>query len=419
MDRDKNTPERAVLVGLDCPILGEDSSDYESMEELAELLETAGGECTASILQSRSAPDPALFIGGGKTAEVELTATNTGAELIIFDNELSPSQLRNLSKATGKTVLDRPALILDIFADRAHTSEGRLQVELAQYRYMLSKLSGLGSAMSRLGGGIGTRGPGESKLESDRRHIRRRIEHLEEEFERVRRVRSTQRSRRMKSGIPTVAIVGYTNAGKSTLLGALCGDGIVGRDRLFDTLDPTARLYKANDGFSAIFSDTVGFIRKLPHALIEAFKATLEELKYADAILHVIDYSSDEWERHAEVTEKLIAELGVAGTPRIRVFNKMDRCSEPAPLRENDVAISASMGIGLGELIASLRRVLELPRRPVELRFAYSQIGLIEMVRADGLVYGVDYQPDAVVVKAECDERLIERLRAEKVEIDG
>ena len=403
--------ERAVLVGLNCPLLEHDSSDYESMEELALLLEAAGGECVGSVLQRRPAPDAATFIGEGKAEEIKKLAEESGAELVIFDNELSPSQLRNLSKTLDTTVLDRPALILDIFAGRARTSEGRLQVELAQYRYMLSKLSGLGTAMSRLGGRIGTRGPGESKLESDRRHIRRRIAHLEEEFERVRRVRGTQRERRVKSGVPTVAIVGYTNAGKSTLLGALCG-GVAGRDRLFDTLDPTTRAYTAPDGFRLIFSDTVGFVRKLPHTLVEAFKATLEELEYADAILHVIDYSSPEWERQAEVTESLIEELGAAATPRIRVFNKMDLCTEPAPLREYDVAVSAAKGEGLDRLIASLRAALAKPKRPVTFALEYSQLGLVEWLRERAGAVEVEYEPGTVTVRAECDEPTLQYLKS-------
>ena len=289
---DRVKAEKAILVGLsaDCFRPEENATD-ESLDELEALLETAGGICEAKVLQNRHTPDPHSFIGEGKAQEVRTLLESTGATLVVFDNDLSPSQIRALEELTDATVLDRSALILDIFAQRAKTAEGRLQVELAQYQYLLPKLSGMGTSMSRLGGGIGTRGPGETKLETDRRHIRERITRLQAELDEVRRVRATQRERRVKNSMPVVALVGYTNAGKSTLLNALTGAGIPANDRLFDTLDTTTRRLKVSDHLEILLSDTVGFIAKLPHHLIEAFQATLEELQYADLLLHVIDVS--------------------------------------------------------------------------------------------------------------------------------
>ncbi|MDY4483445.1 MAG: GTPase HflX, partial [Butyricicoccus porcorum] len=281
--------DRAVLVGLHASVFtAEEDATWETLDELEALLETAGGECVAKLLQTRNAPEARTFIGEGKLQELTELARDNDATLIVFDNELSPSQMRVLEEATGRPVLDRSALILDIFAQRARTGEGKLQVELAQYQYILPRLSGMGKTMSRLGGGIGTRGPGESKLESDRRHIRRRIDRLRRDLEDVRRVRAVQRRQRKKAELPLVAIVGYTNAGKSTLLNTLTDAGIEANDRLFDTLDPTTRKLRISDTQEILLSDTVGFIRKLPHHLVSAFKATLEEVAYADLLLHVV-----------------------------------------------------------------------------------------------------------------------------------
>ena len=313
---DRVKAEKAILVGLsaDCFRPEENATD-ESLDELEALLETAGGICEAKVLQNRHTPDPHSFIGEGKAQEVRTLLESTGATLVVFDNDLSPSQIRALEELTDATVLDRSALILDIFAQRAKTAEGRLQVELAQYQYLLPKLSGMGTSMSRLGGGIGTRGPGETKLETDRRHIRERITRLQAELDEVRRVRATQRERRVKNSIPVVALVGYTNAGKSTLLNALTGAGIPANDRLFDTLDTTTRRLKVSDHLEILLSDTVGFIAKLPHHLIEAFQATLEELQYADLLLHVIDASDPHREAHIEVVDRLIDKLAKPGVP--------------------------------------------------------------------------------------------------------
>ena len=292
IQNDRVVSEKAVLVGLnaDC-FKPEDTATYETLDELEALLETAGGTCVAKVLQNRHTPDPHSFIGEGKAQEICTLLENSDANLVIFDNDLSPSQIRALEELTGATVLDRSALILDIFAQRAKTAEGRLQVELAQYQYLLPKLSGMGKSMSRLGGGIGTRGPGETKLETDRRHIRERINRLQEELNEVRKVRAVQRERRIRNSVPVVALVGYTNAGKSTLLNRLTDAGIPANDRLFDTLDTTTRRLRVSDHLEVLLSDTVGFIAKLPHHLIEAFQATLEELQYVDLLLHVIDAS--------------------------------------------------------------------------------------------------------------------------------
>ena len=276
---------RAVLAGLNAPCLSrEENATDESLDELAALLDTAGGTCLGTVLQNRSAPDPRTFVGEGKAEEIRELVRSLGADIVIFDNPLSPSQQRVLTEELGVTVMDRSALILDIFAKRARTSEGRLQVALAQYKYLLPRLTGMWKHLERQEGAIGTRGPGETQLESDRRHIHRKIAKLEEELKDVRRVRATQRERREKNEVPVAAIVGYTNAGKSTLLNALTGADIPANNRLFDTLDTTSRLLTVSDTMDVVISDTVGFIRKLPHQLVDAFKATLEELEYADLL---------------------------------------------------------------------------------------------------------------------------------------
>jgi len=408
---EQNKTEKAVLVGLSSPVLGsQESSTWESLDELGELLKTAGGEPVAKILQNRDAPDPGTFIGEGKITEVASHKQFNEADIVIFDNDLSPSQMRNLSEVLSCPVLDRSALILDIFAQRAKTSEGRLQVELAQYQYVLSKLTGLGKSMSRLGGGIGTRGPGESKLETDRRHIRRRIEQLEQAFVDIRRVRGVQREQREKNDIPSIAIVGYTNAGKSTLLGKLTGAPIEANDRLFDTLDPTTRRMKLDDDMNVVFTDTVGFIRKLPHKLVEAFKATLEELEYADLILMVLDVSSPEWEEHERVVLQLINELGVLETPRIRVFNKADKTPVLPLIRENDVVISAINGAGTDKLLELILKQLKKSERHITLTIPYGSAGILDMLYKETKVKSAEYYPEGISVEAVCSETALGRI---------
>ena len=405
--------ERAVLVGLnaDC-FKQEQTADDESLRELEELLQTAGGICTGKVLQNRHTPDPHSFIGEGKAMEVRQLVEATASTMVVFDNELSPGNIRALEELIGVTVLDRSALILDIFAQRAKTKEGRLQVELAQYKYLLPRLSGMGASLSRQGGGIGTRGPGETKLESDRRHIRERIDRLEGELEQVRKVRSVQRERRMKNAIPVVAIVGYTNSGKSTLLNQLTGAGIPANNRLFDTLDTTSRLLTVSDNLDVILSDTVGFISKLPHHLVNAFRATLEELEYADLLLHVIDASDPYPEQHIAVVEKLIAQLARPGTPVLKCYNKADLVyTDEIPRGKNIVAISAKKGINMDGLLSAIEKALDQARHQVQLLLPYAQGGLVETLHDNARVLKVEYTADGIQVDAIVDSILLGRLR--------
>ena len=400
----KQAKNRAVLVGLNAHCLSaEENADDTSMEELADLLETAGGVCVGTVFQNKDAPDPRTFIGEGKAAEVKELVGAMGADMVVVDNPLSPSQQRVLSEELGVQVLDRAALILDIFAQRARTREGRLQVELAQYQYLLPRLLGMWTHLERQEGAIGTRGPGETQLETDRRHIRRKIQKLREELEQVRRVRATQRTRREKNEVPVVAIVGYTNAGKSTLLNRLTGADIPANNRLFDTLDTTTRTLE--------ISDTVGFIRKLPHHLVEAFKATLEELSYADLLLHVIDASNPLWREQAAVVEQLIVELGAEQTPRIDVFNKCDKFTgDILPHGADIVSISAKTGQGLDELLEKIGGRLDTGACRVVLRLPYDQGGVVDMLHRQAKVERVDYG-EAIEVEAVCTPVQLGRLK--------
>lgn len=409
----ENKQERAVLVGLNTDVFRKDqTATDETLEELEALLETAGGFCTGKVLQNRHTPDAHSFIGDGKAQEVRMLVQATDSTMVVFDNELSPGNIRALEEIIGVTVLDRSALILDIFAQRAKTKEGRLQVELAQYKYLLPRLSGMGKSLSRQGGGIGTRGPGETKLESDRRHIRERINRLENELEQVRKVRSVQRERRRKNSVPVAAIVGYTNAGKSTLLNQLTGAGIPANNRLFDTLDTTSRLLEVSDNLSVILSDTVGFIAKLPHHLVDAFRATLEELEYADVLIHVIDASDPNREEHIAVVEKLIAQLAKPGTPEIRCYNKAELVSAAEiPAGENVVAISAKLGKNMDSLCRAIEKALGQARHKVLLRLPYSMGGMVETLHNNAQVNAVDYTPDGIEVNAVLDDILYGRLR--------
>lgn len=408
----KQAKNRAVLVGLNAHCLSaEENADDTSMEELADLLETAGGVCVGTVFQNKDAPDPRTFIGEGKAAEVKELVGAMGADMVVVDNPLSPSQQRVLSEELGVQVLDRAALILDIFAQRARTREGRLQVELAQYQYLLPRLLGMWTHLERQEGAIGTRGPGETQLETDRRHIRRKIQKLREELEQVRRVRATQRTRREKNEVPVVAIVGYTNAGKSTLLNRLTGADIPANNRLFDTLDTTTRTLEISDTCTVLLSDTVGFIRKLPHHLVEAFKATLEELSYADLLLHVIDASNPLWREQAAVVEQLIVELGAEQTPRIDVFNKCDKFTGDILPHGADIeSISAKTGQGLDELLKKIGGRLDTGACRVVLRLPYDQGGVVDMLHRQAKVERVDYG-EAIEVEAVCTPVQLGRLK--------
>ena len=406
--------ERAVLVGLnaDC-FTKEQTATDQTLEELEALLETAGGFCTGKILQNRHAPDAHSFIGEGKAIEVKMLVEATASTMVVFDNELSPGNIRALEEIIGVMVLDRSALILDIFAQRAKTREGRLQVELAQYKYLLPRLSGMGKSLSRQGGGIGTRGPGETQLESDRRHIRERISRLQTELEQVRQVRGVQRQRRMKNSVPVVAIVGYTNAGKSTLLNRLTDAGIPANNRLFDTLDTTSRQLRVSDNLEVVLSDTVGFIAKLPHHLVEAFQATLEELQYADLLLHVIDSADPERQEHIAVVEKLISQLAKPGTPVLQCYNKADLVSpEEIPVGEDVVAISAKQGYGMDKLLQAVEKALDNGRHHIVVRLPYAMGGLVDTLHSGARVNHVEYTPEGIEVETVVDAILYGKLRA-------
>ncbi len=409
--------ERAVLAGLAAASMepAERSSEI-SMQELAALVETAGGEAIGMMIQNRPTPDPRSFIGDGKVAELKAFIDMNDCDLAVFDNELSPSQMRVLGEELGVKVLDRSGLILDIFAQRAQTREGQLQVELAQYKYLLPRLTGMWTHLVRqtASGGsspIGTRGPGETQLETDRRHIRRKIQKLEEELAAVRKVRSTQRRKREKNDVPIVALVGYTNAGKSTLLNCLTDAGIPANDRLFDTLDTTTRKLRIDEVTEVLISDTVGFIRKLPHHLVEAFKATLEELSYADVLLHVIDISNPDWEEQARIVNELIVQLGAEKTPCIRVFNKCDAYIGILPHGEDIVCLSAKSGEGVQELVQRLSSLLDRGRRQVTLSIPYSDAGIMDLLNREAAVTGLEYLDDGIKAEVTVPPEVFGRIK--------
>ena len=416
LENSKESRDHAVLVGLRSPVLGDDSADEESLMELSELVDTAGGDTAGIILQSREKPDPHSFIGEGKVEEVKRMVDNEQATMVIFDNDLSPSQIRVLTELLGVQVIDRSGLILDIFAQRAKTKEGRLQVELAEYQYLLPRLTGMWTHLERQGGSsgkgaIGSKGPGETQLETDRRHIHRKIDKLKAELEEVRRVRGTQRQRRMKNEIPVVAIVGYTNAGKSTLLNAITGAGIPANNRLFDTLDTTTRLLTVSDTLDVVISDTVGFIRKLPHQLVEAFKATLEELEYADLLLHVIDVSNPQWQQQADIVDRLIHELKADQIPCLRVYNKCDLAfSGQRPAGEDSVSISARTGEGLDRLLALIDKRLDKGTRRVTIHLPYDKAGLLDGLYREAKVESVEYAA-TIDVAAVCTPKVLGQVK--------
>ena len=417
MEQQQVKKERAVLAGLSAASMDEhERSTDVSMEELAALVETAGGEAVAMLIQNRPTPEPRSFIGDGKVQEMKQLIEMNDCDLAVFDNELSPSQMRVLSEDLGVKVLDRSGLILDIFAQRAQTKEGQLQVELAQYKYLLPRLTGMWTHLVRqtASGGsspIGTRGPGETQLETDRRHIRRKIQKLEEELAAVRQVRATQRRRREKNAMPVVALVGYTNAGKSTLLNCLTGSQIPANDRLFDTLDTTTRRLRIDESTEVLLSDTVGFIRKLPTHLIEAFKATLEELRYADVLLHVIDISNPEWEEQARVVDELIRQLGAESTPCLRVYNKCDRYMGILPHGEDVVCISAKSGEGAEALVRKLSQMLDRGKKQVTLLLPYSAGGLLDSLNREARVLRTDYTDAGIQVEAVVQPELYGKLK--------
>jgi len=409
--------ERAVLAGLSAACMDEHERSTEiSMEELAALVDTAGGDTVAMIMQNRPTPDPRSFLGDGKVKEMKELIVSNDCDLAVFDNELSPSQMRVLSEELGVKVLDRSGLILDIFAQRAQTREGQLQVELAQYKYLLPRLTGMWTHLVRqtASGGsspIGTRGPGETQLETDRRHIRRKIQKLEEELAEVRKVRSTQRRRREKNSVPMVCLVGYTNAGKSTLLNCLTGSDIPANDRLFDTLDTTTRKLRLDETTEVLLSDTVGFIRKLPTHLIEAFKATLEELSFADVLIHVIDISNPEWEEQARVVDDLIRQLGAQETPLIRVYNKCDKYFGILPHGEEVVCLSAKSAEGTDQLLSKLSELLDRGKHHVNLVVPYAKAGLLDMLNREASVLKTEYTDQGLEIEAIVDSVVFGRVR--------
>ena len=409
--------ERAALAGLSAASMEErERSSDVSMEELSALVETAGGEPVAVVMQNLAAPNTRSFLGEGKVQELKELIEANECDLAVFDNELTPSQMRVLSEELGVKVLDRSGLILDIFAQRARTREGQLQVELAQYKYLLPRLTGMWTHLVRqtASGGsspIGTRGPGETQLETDRRHIRRKIQKLEEELAQVRKVRETQRRRREKNAMPVVALVGYTNVGKSSLLNRLTGSDIPANDRLFDTLDTTTRRLRLDEIQEVLLSDTVGFIRKLPTHLIEAFKATLEELKYADVLLHVIDFSSDEWQEQAHVVDDLIRQLGAEQTPCIRVFNKCDEFFGILPHGENIVCVSARTGEGMDALIQKISAVLDQSRHRVHLCIPYADAGILDLLNREAIIKNLEYGEGGIEIDAVVTAEVFGRIR--------
>ena len=409
---------KAILVGL-CTGDGDADELEKSLDELERLLDTAGGVCVAKLIQNKDKPDPRTLIGSGKVRELSALCSLNAIELVVFDEELTPSQIRNLEEDLGEDVrvIDRSMLILDIFALHAVTREGKLQVELAQLKYTAPRLTGQGKDLSRLGGGIGTRGPGESKLESDRRHMRHRIVALEEELRTLDKNRQTMRAARDRSGVPKIAIVGYTNAGKSTLLNYLTDAGILAEDKLFATLDPTTRKFELPSGESVLLTDTGGFIRKLPHHLIKAFQSTLDEAVYADVLMIVIDASDPEYRAQLEVTERLLDELGASGKPTVYVLNKCDLGAVALPSigvpaeRSHMVAVSAKTGQGIDRLTALLQEILHDGKRTVVFHIPNNEGGALNTLYREATVEDVEYGATEMLVTAVVDARVHGMLR--------
>lgn len=399
---------RALLVTVDCGKFDAESS----LEELCELVKSAGAEPVMTVLQKLDRPETATFVGTGKLEEITEICSQYEIDLIVCDSELSPTQIKTLEKATDVRTIDRTTLILDIFALRAKSREGKLQVELAQLKYLLPRLTGKGVEMSRLGGGIGTRGPGETKLETDRRHIHRKMETLKEQLADIEKHRKRLRDRREKDGVITVAIVGYTNAGKSTLMNFLTDAGVLAQDKLFATLDPTSRSLKLPSGVTVMLIDTVGLVRRLPHGLVEAFKSTLEEAAYSDIILNVCDASSEEASEHMEVTKNLLTELGCKDTPIINVLNKCDKLPDIsyAPNVSNSVFISAKKGTGMDELLKAIDDNLPVRIKKVKLLIPFSQAGLSSEIRTNATLISEEYTEKGILIEATVDELMYNKL---------
>jgi GTP-binding protein HflX len=392
-----------------------DTGDYDaqsSLDELFELVKSAGAEPVLSVTQNLQRPETGTFVGTGKLKEIAEICQQQEIDLLVFDSELSPTQIKNIEAETDVRVIDRTTLILDIFAQRARSKEGKLQVELAQLKYMLPRLTGKGIAMSRLGGGIGTRGPGETKLETDRRHIRRKMETLKEELAEVEKHRSMLRKRREKDGIITCAIVGYTNAGKSTLMNYLTDAGVLAQDKLFATLDPTSRALKLPSGVTVMLIDTVGLVRRLPHHLVEAFRSTLEEAAQSDIILNVCDASSEEARTHMKVTTDLLESLGCGDTPIITVLNKCDLIDDRTIAQDfqSYVKISAKNGTGIDELLKAIDDNLPVRLKKVHLLIPFASAGLANEIRTNGTLICEDYVADGIELEAIVDEQLYYRV---------
>ncbi len=395
----ENERSRVILVGIDT---GEYDAQ-QSIEELAELADTAGCEVIATAIQSRPAPEAATCIGAGKLEEIAEQVKLLEADMLIFDLELTGMQMRNISDAADCKVIDRTMLILDIFAGRARTREGKVQVSLAQYKYRMTRLTGMGTALSRLGGGIGTRGPGETKLETDRRHIRSRVAQLEKELREMEQHRKFIGSRRKKDGVLTVAIVGYTNAGKSTLFNMLTDAGVLAENKLFATLDVTARALELPDGRTVLLSDTVGLIRRLPHHLVEAFRSTLEETAQADLILHVLDASEPDVEERMKITQELLNDLGCAEIPQIHVLNKADLVNIPKQSDFENVWISAKHGDGLEQLLTAIVHGLPQTAKRMKLCIPYSEGSFLQLLREEGKMFSEEYTAEGTLVDVMVD----------------
>lgn len=408
MYENKDEAQKVLLISVDMGLYDMDVA----LNELEELTETAGGTVVGKIVQKRPDPDKATYIGIGRLEEAAEFCKNFEVDLVIFDDELTASQIRNTEEILKCNVIDRTMLILDIFAQRAVTAEGRLQVELAQQKYLLPRLSGIGTELSRLGGGIGTRGPGETKLESDKRHIRRRIKALEEQLETIKNKRNLLRARRKKDGVTTVAIVGYTNVGKSTLLNALTNAGVLAENKLFATLDPTSRALTLPSGRNVILIDTVGLVRRLPHHLVEAFKSTLEEAANADLILNMCDASSNEMTEQITVTKDLLTSLGAEGIPIITVMNKCDVLPEmPLHIDSNTVLLSAKTGYGFDNLLNSIEKALNPTHKRVKLMIPYSETGLLNEIRKDGKVFSEEFTADGTLTDALVDIKIMHKCK--------